>query len=222
MTVTDLNTVKATFYLTYVLLVTTGTITFIEALRNKNPYIRHIMNLETCISVVAAFFYSQFVKSIQESHGNIDYKSFTNTRYLDWTITTPMMLISLLLALGQGIGITSIPWLVLFPMIFFNYGMIYAGYLGETGRLPIIQANMIGFMFFVLLFGLIYIHYIQPKYLLVNTIVFYTYVILWGLYGIAYFAKDELKNRIYNVLDMCAKCLMGIFLWLYFTGIVTL
>ena len=40
---------------------TTATITFIEAISTKTPQIRHIMNLETVISVVAAYFYKQFI-----------------------------------------------------------------------------------------------------------------------------------------------------------------
>ena len=53
--------VKMTFYITYVLLITTGTITLIEALRNNQPAVRHVMNLETCISIIAGYFYSQFI-----------------------------------------------------------------------------------------------------------------------------------------------------------------
>ena len=41
------------FTLTYILLLTTGTITLIEALRTKIPLVRHIFNLETVISVIA-------------------------------------------------------------------------------------------------------------------------------------------------------------------------
>ena len=47
--------VRFTFYITYAFLMTTATITFIEAIRNRDSKIRHILNLETCISVVAAF-----------------------------------------------------------------------------------------------------------------------------------------------------------------------
>ena len=54
-----------TFYITYVFLITTGTITFIEAMRTKDIKIRNILNLETCISVVAAFFYSKFVENVE-------------------------------------------------------------------------------------------------------------------------------------------------------------
>ena len=48
--------VKFTFYITYAFLMTTATVTFIEAIRTKDIKIRNILNLETCISIVAAFF----------------------------------------------------------------------------------------------------------------------------------------------------------------------
>lgn len=59
--------VKTSFYFTYVFLITTGTITFIESLRNTTPQIRHIMNLETCISIVAGYFYGVFLKEINDA-----------------------------------------------------------------------------------------------------------------------------------------------------------
>ena len=40
--------VKNTFYITYAFLMTTATITFIEAMRTKDPKVRNILNLETC------------------------------------------------------------------------------------------------------------------------------------------------------------------------------
>ena len=52
------------FMITYVILLTTATITFIEALRTQNPRIRHILNLETCISCVAGYFYGLFIVKI--------------------------------------------------------------------------------------------------------------------------------------------------------------
>ena len=54
------NIVKNTFSITYTLLLTTAVITFIEAIRTPNSKIRHILNLETCISCVASYFYSVF------------------------------------------------------------------------------------------------------------------------------------------------------------------
>ena len=57
----DKMLIDNSFYITYVFLMTTATITFIEAIRTKDIKIRNILNLETCISVVAAVFYSKFV-----------------------------------------------------------------------------------------------------------------------------------------------------------------
>ena len=56
--------VRLTFYITYAFLLTTATITFIEAMRTSDDKVRHILNLETCISIVAAFFYGMFMKKI--------------------------------------------------------------------------------------------------------------------------------------------------------------
>lgn len=64
--------VMMTFYITYVFLLTTGTITFIEAMRTEDSKVRNILNLETCISVVAAYFYGQFVDRIKTE--GLDYK----------------------------------------------------------------------------------------------------------------------------------------------------
>jgi hypothetical protein len=51
--------------ITYTLLLTTGTITVIEALRNQNPSIRHVLNLETAISLIAGYFYSIFILQME-------------------------------------------------------------------------------------------------------------------------------------------------------------
>ena len=86
---------KVSFYITYAFLLTTGTITFIEAMRNRVPVIRHILNLETCISIVAAFFYSQFMKKVNDATKageEVNFREINMTRYTDWMITTPIMI----------------------------------------------------------------------------------------------------------------------------------
>ena len=72
--------ITTSFYFTYVLLFTTGTITLIEAISTTNPAIRHIMNLETCISIIAGYFYSQFINKLTMVNGMIDYKDINETR----------------------------------------------------------------------------------------------------------------------------------------------
>jgi hypothetical protein len=54
------------FYITYIFLITTTVITFIEALRSPIPQVRHILNLETCISVIASYFYGLFIVEINK------------------------------------------------------------------------------------------------------------------------------------------------------------
>ena len=71
-------------------------------MRTKIPKIRNILNLETCISVVAAYFYSLFVEKIKDKE--INYKEINVTRYTDWAITTPIMLLVLLLAFLYNTG----------------------------------------------------------------------------------------------------------------------
>ena len=68
MTVSQDDLIVNTFYTTYVFLITTGTITFIESLRTKEEKVRNILNLETCISVIAAFFYGKFVKDLDKGY----------------------------------------------------------------------------------------------------------------------------------------------------------
>ena len=89
--------INSSFYITYAFLMTTATITFIEAIRTKDDKIRNILNLETCISVVAAFFYGKFVSMFEKQTQNVDYKQINFTRYVDWSITTPIMLLVLVL-----------------------------------------------------------------------------------------------------------------------------
>ena len=92
--------VRFSFYVTYAFLMTTATVTFIEAIRTKDDKIRSILNLETCISVVAAFFYCVFMKKINST--DINYKDITVNRYVDWSITTPIMLFVLVLVFAYN------------------------------------------------------------------------------------------------------------------------
>jgi sensory rhodopsin len=204
------------FYLTYVLLLTTGTITFIEALRNNNQRIRHVMNLETCISIVAAYFYSIFQDKIKKK---IDWKELTQLRYIDWTITTPLMLLSLCLVLSMN-SKTNIHISSYLFIVFMNYVMLFFGYLGEMNRLDRNTSDILGFVAFFVMYGTIFKNYVQPKYSLDNYVIFSLFVVIWSMYGIAYLLSEINKNIFMNYLDMTAKCLIGIGLWVYYTKII--
>jgi bacteriorhodopsin len=205
------------FYLTYVLLLTTGTITFIEALRTKIPMVQHIMNLETCISVVAGYFYSVFHEKVKKMK-EIDWKEMTRLRYVDWAITTPIMLLVLSLVLSFNTNTKiKLHWYAL--TVVFNYLMLYFGYLGETGKLEKVTASILGFIAFFLTYGLIFLNYLS-KYNRDNSIIFSMFLIVWSMYGVVYHFEEEKKNVAYNYLDLTSKCFVGIALWIYYVKII--
>jgi len=216
--------VKFSFMLTYILLLTTGTITFIEALRTTIPAVRHVMNLETCISIVAGYFYSNFVEKIEEFSKQdipIDWANITMMRYTDWAITTPMMLIALCLVLGQNINI-PIKLSVITVVILLNYMMLYIGYLGESGNMIHQTAMILGFIPFFIMFWIIFVTFVKPKYMFANYALFIFVSFIWSLYGIVYMFNEEYKNIAMNVLDCTAKCFIGLGLWAYYTKIINL
>ena len=208
---------KNSFSITYTLLLTTTIITFIEAIRTPNPKIRHILNLETCISFVASYFYTLFITQIKDK--NIDWNSITQTRYIDWSITTPMMLLALCLVLSMNIG-TSIHLKTIITIVILNYAMLFFGYLGEIKTIGIYLAVTLGFIAFFLMFFIIYVNFVKPKYSRANYILFGIYFVIWSMYGVVYLFDEENKNIITNILDLNAKCLVGLGLWVYYTNIV--
>ena len=217
--------VKSSFSITYAFLVTTGTITFIEALRTKNDTMRHILNLETCISIVAAYFYGKFMEDIEtsvEANEELleqDYKTLNVTRYLDWSITTPIMLLVLILAFRYNLGQKGISFLSFIVILMMNFGMLASGYVGEQGLLPRFQANFIGFLFFGGMFGYIYYKYLHNKKNKINEMLYAAFFILWSLYGVFYQMEERLRNVGYNVLDLFSKCFVGIYFWSLSSGI---
>lgn len=214
--------VKFSFLITYILLLTTATITFIEAMRTQNPLVRHVLNLETCISVVAGYFYSLFNAQI-EAYGKadipIDWADITKTRYIDWSITTPLMLLTLCVVLGMESKVPT-TLSVYSLIVLLNYIMLYTGYLGEIKWLTRLTSCIIGFIAFFLMFALIFITFVKPNMSIANLILYSIYLFVWSLYGIAFLWSEEYKNIAMNILDFIAKCFIGIGLWAYYTKIV--
>ena len=210
------------FYITYAFLVTTGTITFIESLRTNIVAMRHILNLETCISIVAAFFYGNFIEKLkQQPHFDDEalQEEINDNRYVDWMITTPIMLLVLMLAFQYNrkkVGIRIQDFLL---VLFMNYGMLGSGYLGEKGVIGKLNANIAGFGFFGLLYGYLYMKYLKGTNNATNQLLYMTFFVLWAFYGIFYLMKEDVKNAGYNILDLFSKCFVGIYFWSYSSNI---
>ena len=203
------------FTVTYILLLTTGTITFIESMRTKIPMIRHIFNLETCVSIVAAYFYSQFLEKLQRNP--VNWTEIQQLRYLDWAITTPMMWIVFCTALAYNIK-QKVGWFLIMLLLCLNYAMLGLGYLGDRGNLEKPMAAFLSFLALFSMFGIVYQYLIRPKYNRFNWILYVVYLVTWSLYGVVYFLES--KQLWFNLLDIFSKCLVGIGLWIYYTRIL--
>jgi bacteriorhodopsin len=218
--VSETELISSSFYVTYAFLMTTATITFIEALRTKDAKIRNILNLETCISVVAAFFYGKFVGMFEEEEEEVNYGKINYTRYLDWSITTPIMLLVLVLALLYNTNGGALNFFSFLAILLLNYGMLGCGYLGELQMMDKTFANSIGFLFFIAMYVFIYKKYVGNNF--DNKILFFAFVVLWAFYGVVYFMDEISKNVLYNILDLLSKCFVGIFFWAYYTKVFKL
>jgi bacteriorhodopsin len=229
----QVSLVKSSFYFTYIFLITTGTICFIEALRNPVPQIRHIMNLETCISVVAGYFYGLFVAKInkaekdaqenneqnknQNEENELPLEKINDMRYTDWAISTPLMLLVLCMVLGME-NKKVVNFLPFILILIFNFLMLGAGYIGEIGKLTRTMANSIGFLFFFLMYGTVWKVYMTgPKRTKQSVVIFGLFAFLWALYGVLYQTDKMTKVFGYNILDLLSKAFVGIFFWFYLT-----
>ena len=223
------------FYITYIFLITTSVITFIEALRSPIPQVRHILNLETCISVIASYFYGLFIAQIDktkkddsikddytkdenlDSVDNIPLEKINNMRYSDWVITTPFMLLALSMLLGYENKI-AVRFKSFILVLISNLFMLGFGYAGEIGLLNRNLASFMGFLFLLLTFGIIWKLFMTcAKATYQSKLIFWLYLGLWSLYGVFYHTNEATKMIGYNMLDLTAKAFVGIFFWLYLT-----
>lgn len=210
---------KFTFTLTYILLLTTATITFIEALRTDDPVVRHILNIETAVSLIAGYFYSSFLKQI-ENKKEIDWEKMTKTRYLDWAITTPLMLLALCLALntGKSGNTTALTLPIFLVIVLLNYLMLGIGFAGEQKYISMKTSVLAGFIPFFIMFFIIYKKFVKDNTRF-NYVFFMFFASIWAMYGLVHNWKKNEKNIVFNVLDLIAKCLIGLGLWLYYIGV---
>jgi bacteriorhodopsin len=197
------------FLVSYLVLLGYTTITLIEAIRTPIVNVRHIMNIETAVSIVASIVYGLFYEQVKT--GKYDLKAFTHYRYIDWVITTPMIILGLLLFYNQQLA--SIPYDTFGRLVLLDWGMLLAGYMGETGMIPRTTGFLAGFVALFIMFYVM-VTYAIPKGS--NLSAFYVFAFLWSMYGIAYMQDEETKNLMYNILDVNSKALFGIGLWAYF------
>ena len=215
MLLNTISAIKTSFTITFVGLIVSAILNLIESIRTTLPHVRHILSLEACVAIIAAYFYSIFMEKT-EAFGPIHWPEITKYRYLDWAFTTPMMLLGLCLFLAHH-SKTTVSIIAYLGIVLLDYFMLYFGYLGETKQMDKTSADVIGFLGYIGLFAILFKYVKNSK---MNTIVFTTYALIWAMYGFVYFVDDYNKNLITNWLDLISKALVGIGLWIYFSKVV--
>jgi bacteriorhodopsin len=199
---------KTTFTASYLVLMGYTGLTLIEALRTNNTNVRHVMNIETTVSLVAGLVYGIFNEMIKSP--TINLHDITKIRYIDWSITTPLIILVILLFYGGSIHPLAS---VYGSLVLLNWGMLGVGYLGEEGTISRWTGCILGFLFFAAMLMTLYSCCVPAK---ANPAVFFFFAIIWSFYGIAYMLDEENKNIMYNVLDVISKAIFGVVLYLYF------
>ena len=178
--------------------------------------VREILIMEFIVQVIEFCFYIWMVSNFTAI------KNITPIRYYDWMLTTPTMLITFILYLKflsnqeQNIKnesfLTEIKtnWILIFNVLLLNWLMLLAGYLGEQKIYSYLMTTFVGFVPFLLMFFIIYknfaIHSNQGVKL------FWYFSGIWAIYGIAALLPYNIKNSMYNILDLFAKNFFGLFL----------
>lgn len=187
-------------------------------------------------------YFIEYVVSIIEFIGYIilgfyigSKSNITTIRYLDWFITTNMLLVSLsLFSLFNNIyydpkksELEKYDLLQKFDFNFIKqeYGdiflkiftantlMLIFGFLGELKFLNKYISLTIGLFFFTLSFKYIFDNFIQFNY--INYITLSIFIFIWLLYAVAFLLDFNTKNIAYNLLDLISKNCFGIFLFFY-------
>ncbi len=180
--------------------------------------LKELLQLEIVVQIVEFLFYIWLVRNV---------KTITNItpyRYLDWMITTPTMLIQLMAFLKYDKTIDTRLFIQKYKrevsqILLLNWTMMIIGLLGETKQISMNTASAVGFFPFVMYFNLIYQKFMPPasndRIVKVKRGLYWYYLVVWSLYGVASFFPYILKNSMYNILDIFAKNFYGLFLVWY-------
>ena len=215
---------KYLFYITLIISIIVQVITgiidigaFFVKVPTIYTIIRQLLLLELFVQILEGSFYFWLAYNFTKV------LNVTPKRYIDWVITTPTMLITLIAYLiyltkkeeNKTDELDIFTLLkdnsnIIIPVLLLNWLMLLFGYLGEMKVIPVLLGVFLGFIPFLLYYYLIYVNYVNQNssgYLL-----FWYFFFFWSLYGFVAFLPYYVKNSFYNILDIFAKNFFGLFL----------
>jgi len=212
---------ELSFYISILIQFITGIVTFggmFYKLPKQDNVLKDILGLETVVQLVEGIFYIYIISSLRYMGSNV----ITKRRYLDWLITTPMMLLSTILYMEYENNkttnkIMNVKEFVsnnkknITNMFLFNTLMLVSGFLGEIGLMLKSITIPVGFVFLFLSFNIMYKNYVGKAD--INKRIFLLMTIVWSLYGVAAMFPTIIKNLSYNILDVISKNFYGLYLF---------
>jgi hypothetical protein len=216
-----------TLVISIIVQIITGTIelgAFFIKVPSAYSLIRELLVLELVVQIIEGTFYFWLAYNFNKII------NVTPKRYIDWAITTPTMLITLILYLiyldkrtkGETNKLEFFTLLkdnsdIIIPVVILNWLMLLFGYLGEMKIIPVLFGIILGFIPFLMYYYMIYVNYVTENtsgYLL-----FWYFFFFWSLYGFVAVLPYYTKNSFYNILDLFAKNFFGLFLsYIIFSG----
>jgi bacteriorhodopsin len=193
--------------------------------------LKQLLILENIVQVIQGSFYTWLVYNVKNE------TNITAKRYMDWVITTPIMLISLVcyMIFLRGSGESNVDIFsilrensaVIITIVLLNALMLFFGYLGEVNVIPVIWGILIGFIPFIIYFYMIYDKFVKSDTNTntntnisntqsnINTTIlklFLYFLFFWSLYGLVGFLPYYIKNTLYNIIDLFSKNFFGLLL----------
>ena len=180
----------------------------------KDELLKDLLRVELVVQVIEFIFYIWLFYYFSSVSRNI-----TPFRYLDWSITTPLMLITLSAFLNHD---ASKPTRLLeflssnkgsiVKIVLLNAAMLLFGLVGEFGFLSPFVSTFLGFIPFIINFIYIKQTFLPSSEDKFKNAVFYWFLFFWSLYGVFPLTSYKIKNIGYNILDIFSKNFFGLFL----------
>jgi len=180
----------------------------------KDEILKDLLKVEIVVQVIEFLFYTWMLYQFSRVS-----RSITPFRYLDWSITTPLMLITLSCFLNHDGTTTdrlgdflSTHANSLVRIVFLNASMLFFGFMGELGYMNPYTSTALGFVPFALNFKYIKDTFLRSSKDTTKNLVYYWFLFVWSLYGVFAVTNYTVKNTGYNVLDIFSKNFFGLFL----------
>lgn len=183
----------------------------LQPIPDDKSSLKQSLTLEGIVQLIQIVVYTLLIVQFHLS-------SMASIRYLDWIITTPLMLTAFMIYLNYESTKESQTFLKflkenkneLCVVLLANGLMLLVGIFGEFGYITKEIATIIGFLALLIVFYIIYNKYASKSR--IGIIVFIPFALVWSMYGVAYNFDEVNKNFVYNILDTIAKNVFGLFL----------